>query len=39
MHDNPDLEFIDHSQLHEQGECAEQCPWCVEEMQDLGGEG
>lgn len=38
MHDSHDPEFTDHSHLHEQGECGEECPWCLEENHDMGGE-
>ena len=40
MDDNESLPiFTDHQHEHEHGRCAEDCPWCLEEQHDLGGEG
>lgn len=37
--DNHEPDFTDHSHLHDQGECQEDCcPWCLDERLDLGGE-
>lgn len=38
QHDNT-LPTTDHAEAHEQGECHDGCPWCMEEQIDLGGEG
>lgn len=29
----------DFEEIHQRGECNRNCPWCVEESADLGGEG